>query len=173
MEQWGFLIDTENCVGCKACEIACKNRNKLGVGPRLRQVYSLESGSFPDTVVTNVSLSCMHCGKPACMEVCPAGAISKRSEDGAVLVDKDKCIGCHYCFFACPFGVPSYRSEGTMIKCDLCADRREMGLEPACAHTCFYDALHAGPLSELATLAREKAAEKLTASAIPSLLVIK
>jgi len=173
MEQWGFMVDTESCVACRACEIACKNRNELGVGPRLRQVASLEAGRFPDVLVTNFSMSCMHCGNPACVAVCPAGAISKRSEDGVVVVDKDKCIGCHYCFFACPFGVPAYRSDGTMVKCDLCIDRREMGLQPACVKTCFYEALHAGPLSELATLAREKTAKKLAGSTVPSVITIK
>jgi anaerobic dimethyl sulfoxide reductase subunit B (iron-sulfur subunit) len=173
MEQLGFLIDTGNCVGCRACEIACKNAKGLGVGPRLRQVQILESGSFPDLQVTNISLSCMHCGNPACMAVCPTGAISKNSADGVVTVDDSKCIGCHYCFFACPFGIPTYSAAGTMVKCDLCADRRAMGLEPACVQTCFYDALHAGSLSDLATLARERTATSVAASTAPSVLVVK
>jgi anaerobic dimethyl sulfoxide reductase subunit B (iron-sulfur subunit) len=173
MEQWGFLIDTENCVGCRACEIACKNAEGLGVGPRLRQVQVLESGTFPDVLITNVSLSCMQCGNPACMAVCPTGAITKNSEDGVVSVDDSKCIGCHYCFFACPFGIPTYSPAGTMVKCDMCADRREMGLEPACVKNCFYDALHAGPLSELASLARRSAATRVAASTVPSMLVVK
>jgi len=98
----------------------------------------------------------MHCVNPACAAVCPAGAISK-DQDGAVLADRNACIGCHYCFFACPFGVPQYREEdGTMIKCDLCADRRVMGLVPACAHTCFHYALAAGPINELSAMASEQ-----------------
>ncbi len=173
MEQWGFLIDTGNCVGCRACEIACKNARQLDVGPRLRQVIVSEFGAYPDLVVTNISMSCMHCGKPACMEVCPTGAISKNSETGVVTVDDTKCIGCHYCFFACPFGIPAYRSNGTMVKCDMCAERRAMGLGPACAKTCYYHALYAGPLSELETLARQKAAKRVAASTKPSLLVVK
>lgn len=174
MEQWGFFVDTENCVGCKACEIACKNRNNLGPGPRLRKVTSLESGEFPNVTVMNISMSCMHCGKPACEAVCPTGAIRKREEDGVVVVDNTKCIGCHYCFFACPFGVPQYGEDGTMVKCDLCTDRREAGLDPACVHTCFYDALHAGPLAELSSLVRDRVAGGLTSSADtqPSVIVI-
>jgi anaerobic dimethyl sulfoxide reductase subunit B (iron-sulfur subunit) len=173
MEQWGFLIDTQSCVGCKACEIACKNRNHLGVGPRLRRVSTIESGEFPDTVVTNISLACMHCGKPACVAVCPTGALFKRSQDGVVIVDRTKCIGCHYCFFACPFGVPQYADDGTMVKCDLCTDRREVGLEPACVQTCFYHALYAGPLTELSSLMRDKMANRLAGSSDPSILVIQ
>lgn len=173
MEQWGFLIDTKNCVGCHACEIACKNRNQLEVGPRLRHVITIESGNFPDIAVTNVSMACMHCGKPACMEVCPTGAISKRSEDGIVVVDHNKCIGCHYCFFACPFGHPQYRADGTMFKCDLCLDRIQAGLEPACVKTCFYDALHAGPLSELSVLAKERVASNLANATQPSVIVVQ
>lgn len=172
-EQFGFLVSEASCVGCKACEVACKNRNELeSPGPRLRSVQHLEEGIFPAVSVTNVSMGCMHCAQPACMKVCPAGAISKRAEDGVVLVDKDKCIGCHYCFFACPFGVPQYRNEeGTMIKCDSCLDRRQMGLEPACAHSCFYGGLHAGPLSELSELAKGYAAENLGGQTGPSVIV--
>jgi anaerobic dimethyl sulfoxide reductase subunit B (iron-sulfur subunit) len=172
MEQWGFLIDTESCVACKACEIACKNRNQLGVGPRLRQVSTIEAGEFPDVSIVNVSLACMHCGRPACEAVCPTRAIQKRSQDGIVVVDRDKCIGCHYCFFACPFGVPQFANDGKMIKCDLCLDRLQMGLEPACVRTCFYDALHAGPLTELADLARQRVTQKLGGSTEPSILVL-
>lgn len=175
MEQFGFLINTKNCVACKACEMACKNRNNLdSPGPRLRIVVSKETGKFPDTKVTNMSLSCMHCADPACMHACPAGAISKRSDDGTVVVDHGKCIGCHYCFFACPFGVPSYRDDdGTMIKCDGCIDRRLMGLDPACAHTCFYEALYAGPLSELREKAAEMVASDMEGGTSPSVLVVE
>lgn len=154
MSQWGFMVDQRKCTGCKACEIACKRRNKLEPGDaRLRRVQVIESGEFPDTKVIHFSMSCMHCANAACMAVCPANAIT-RDEDGAVIAVHDLCIGCHYCFFACPFGVPQYREEdGTMIKCDLCADRRSMDLAPACAHTCFYNALKAGPLNELSDMA--------------------
>lgn len=174
MKQYGFLIEPDLCVGCKACEIACKNRNQLGEGPRLRKVTSLEKGKFPNITVSNISLSCMHCGKPYCEEVCPEGAIHKRDEDGIVVVDETKCTGCHLCFEACPFGVPQYRDEeGTMVKCDLCLDRLKLGLEPACVRTCFYSALHAGPLSELSVMARERVAERIAGSLQPSVLILE
>lgn len=174
MEQFGFLVNTRNCVSCKACEIACKNRNQLeSPGPRLRTVDTTETGTFPDTVIVHLSTSCMHCANPACVEVCPAGAITKREEDGVVVGDRTKCIGCQSCLAACPFGVPSYREEdGTMIKCDGCTDRRAMGLEPACAHTCFYNALYAGPLSELNALAEKLGAEMMDGETGPSVMVV-
>lgn len=172
MEQFGFLVDTKNCVGCRACEIACKNRNQLeSPGPRLRKVETTESGAFPDTRVVHLSLSCQHCENPACVEVCAAGAITKR-EDGTVIADQSKCLGCQACQSACPYGVPQYREDdGTMIKCDGCADRRAVGLQPACAHTCFYNALYAGPLSELEALAAERGAERMEGETGPSIFV--
>lgn len=170
-EQRGFLVDLSRCTACKACEIACKNRNKLSVGPRLRRVNSLQRGKYPDVSVANLSMACMHCGKPACEAVCPTGAITKRSEDGIVVVDQEKCIGCHYCFFACPFGVPQYGADGTMVKCDLCKDFLEIGKEPACVSNCFYGALHSGTMEELAEIAAEKNAEKLVGSTQPFVFV--
>jgi len=118
-------------------------------------------------------MACMHCGEPACVAVCPAGAITKRAEDGIVVVDQNKCIGCHYCFFACPFGVPQYGDDGTMQKCNLCLDRLAAGKEPACVATCPAGALHAGKLSDLAKIAQEKVAKKLAASTQPSVLISK
>ena len=174
MSQFGFLVDKESCVGCKACEIACKNRNELeSPGPRLRMVRTEAEGEFPNVKVTNESLGCMHCENPACVEACPAGAIYKREEDGAVLADRSKCIGCQTCATACPYGVPQYRlDDGTMIKCDSCADRRSMGLEPACAHTCFYGGLRAGDLDELMQYAEGREYSVLEGETGPSLIVV-
>lgn len=170
MEHYGFLFESSNCVACKACEIACKNWNRLGEGPRLRTVTSMETGEFPNLAVVNISHSCRHCGKPGCAAVCPVGAIHKRAEDGIVVVDEAKCIGCHACLSGCPFGVPQYRDNGTMVKCDLCLGRKELGLEPACVRSCFYDALHAGPLSELAIRVRERVSGQLAATSLPQAL---
>lgn len=175
MGQFGFLINTTNCVSCKACEIACKNRNKLeSPGPRLRVVTTTEEGTFPDTKVTHFSTACMHCENPACVAVCPAGAIAKR-EDGTVVADQSKCIGCQACNAACPWGVPQYRlDDGTMIKCDGCADRRAAGLDPACAHTCFFGGLFAGDLDDLMAQAQAMGGsiEQIEGETGPSVLVV-
>ena len=163
--QYGFYIELERCVNCHACEVACKQVHDTPAGVRWRRVIDTWGGDFPDVSRTFVSLSCMHCGNPACEAVCPTGAISKRAEDGIVVVDQNKCIGCHYCFFACPFGIPQYGTDGTMQKCDFCTG---LGIEPACAATCIANALHAGTLEELSEMAQKKAAEKLAGSTIPS-----
>ena len=113
----------------------------------------------------------MHCGEPACVAVCPAGAISKRAQDGIVVVDQNKCIGCHYCFFACPFGVPQYGSSGTMQKCNYCLDRTEKGQEPACVNSCPAQAIKAGTMDELAKYTQERMARKLAGSTQPSVLI--
>ena len=170
-KQLGFYVELDKCVQCHACEVACKSFNDVDLNVKRRRVMQIWSGGFPEVNTVGVSLSCMHCGQPACMEVCPAGAISKRAEDGIVVVDQDKCIGCHYCFFACPFGVPQYGDDGTMDKCNLCLERLEQGMEPSCVKTCPADALHYGTMEELADLAREKVAQRLVGSTNPAVLM--
>lgn len=170
--QYGFYIELERCIKCWACEVACKAWKGIDAGTvSLRRVIEITSGKFPEVKRTFLSMSCMHCEKPACEAVCPTGAISKRAEDGIVVVDQSKCIGCHYCFFACPFGVPQY--DKTMQKCDLCLDRLAEGKEPACVASCPVGALHAGKMEDLAKIAQEKAAKKLAASTNPSVLISK
>ena len=179
--QYGFYFDPNRCIECYACEIACKAEHDLApglneepgtTGPRWRRVIRIENFKQPDTSAQYLSLSCMHCGKPACMAVCPARAISKRPEDGIVVVDSNKCIGCHYCFFACPFGVPQYGSVGTMQKCNLCLERLEAGEKPACVANCSGGAILAGPLDELSKIVPAKRAKQLAGATKPSMFTI-
>ena len=144
-KQYGFHMDTGRCIKCCACEIACKQWNGIPAGGiKRRTVHEIDEGTFPNVSRTFVSLSCLHCAEPACAAVCPAGAISKRSEDGIVVVDKDKCIGCHYCFFACPFGIPQYDENG-MDKCDCCIGNGVTpGDTPHCVAACPTQALKFG-----------------------------
>lgn len=180
--QKGFYVDLSICMGCYSCAAACKNWNgvepnvtaKPGTqGPRWRRVTYVESGQSPNAQIVAVSLSCQHCEKPACMAVCPSGAISKRAEDGIVVVDRTKCIGCHYCAMACPFGAPQFGSDGTMQKCTFCLDRTTNGQDPACVATCPPGALKAGTMADLAKLAAERASLKLAGSTNPSIIVTK
>ena len=163
-KQYGFYADTSRCLKCWACEVACKQWNDIKAGTvSRRKVHEIDSGTFPDTHRTFVSMSCMHCEKPACEKVCPAGAISKREQDGIVTVDKDKCIGCHYCFFACPFGVPEYTEAG-MDKCDACLGngvKIDEGEKPHCVATCPTKALHFGPMDELREMQAQKTAKNV------------
>ncbi len=169
-KQYGFYIEIDKCVGCQSCEVACKNWNDVEPGPRWRRVITTTKGRFPDVAKAFASISCMHCGNAPCEKVCPTGAISKRHEDGIVIVDRSKCIGCHYCFFACPFGSVQFGSDGTMQKCDMCIDRIEEGKEPACVATCKFKALHFGTLLELSKLVPNKHVERLAEATRPSLL---
>lgn len=146
----------------------------MAPGPRPRRVTTTEEGTFPDTTVTNVSLSCMHCADPACVANCPTGALSKNEDDGVVRVDLNKCIGCKTCSQVCPFDVPQYREEdGTHVKCDLCGDRREMGLQPSCVQTCFNQALTVGTMQELEKLAEGRTRRKLDADVEVSVIIVE
>lgn len=153
----GFHLDTSSCTGCKACAVACKDRHDLPVGVNWRRVVEYGGGAWETgggqpvpvgVFAYHVSLSCMHCEDPACLPACPAAAIAKR-EDGTVRVDPDRCLGCHYCEWACPYGAPQFGPAGTMSKCDLCADLRDQGGNPACVDACPTRALGWGPLGRL------------------------
>ncbi|QSG04939.1 4Fe-4S dicluster domain-containing protein [Halapricum desulfuricans] len=176
-EQWGFYFDPDSCMGCNACAIACKNRHDTDAGHvDWRRVETVSEGEFPDYEETNVSLSCMHCEDAPCEEVCPTGAIEKRESDGIVTIDREKCIGCGYCGWACPYGAPQYGDDGLMQKCNLCLDKGPgsgadapskneqqadgEALEPACVDECVGDALDAGPVGELLDKASQEAAER-------------
>lgn len=163
-EQYGFAFDTERCVQCHACEVACRSLNNAEPGIGWRRVVDLWKGDYPDVMNRTISFACMHCAEPACEAVCPSGAITKRTQDGAVLVDKDKCIGCHSCYLACPFGVPQFGSDGKMQKCNFCVDRLFEGNEPMCAATCPADALQFGPMKELTGESMAMSAKKIISS---------
>jgi Fe-S-cluster-containing dehydrogenase component len=110
----------------------------------------------------------MHCGKPPCIEVCPAGAVSKRSEDGIVVVDRDKCNGCQNCFPACPYGVPQFGDDGTMQMCDFCTG---VDREPACAVSCPSGALTYGTLGELLEIAKGKVIKSMGGTTKPAVVI--
>ena len=158
----GFLVKPHNCLNCQACVEACRKFNKTPESrPARRHITKYEK----DGEALFVSTSCMHCEEPACASVCPAGAI-KKAEDGVVYVDKDRCIGCKYCYQACPFGVPTY-SSAAMDKCDCCSlGGTRPGNAPRCAEACKFGALHFGTVDEL--LAQCPDAKVVEASTKPS-----
>ena len=173
---YGMLIDLSKCMGCRGCQVACKQWNDLPgeqttlgsdfTNPQKRSAYTwttiewLTTEVDGRTVSTFTKTGCLHCLQPACESVCIAGAIHKQ-DNGAVTIDHDKCIGCRYCQLGCPFGVPKYEYDQVvprMQKCNLCYSRIEAGLEPACAATCPNDAILFGERDELLALAKERIA---------------
>ena len=155
--QLGFFFDASSCSGCKACAMACKDKNDLPTGVRWRRVYEIAGGSWkregeawiPDLAAYNLSIACNHCETPLCLDGCPSGAIAKRS-DGIVVIDQAKCLGCRYCEWACPYGAPQYDEEaGIMTKCDMCADLVDAGGSPACVRACPMRAQDFGEIGEL------------------------
>ena len=134
-----------------------RSKNNLEVGRLFRRVLEVSGGDWVqhgNTWENNafaymVSMGCNHCENPLCVDVCPTGASIKRS-DGIVYIDQDKCIGCRYCEWACPYGARQFNvATGTMTKCDFCADQLAVGLPPACVGSCPMRALDFGDLNEL------------------------
>jgi len=170
-KQYGFYMRADRCVQCHACELACKSNNEIEQGLRWREVMDEWFGQFPDISNRSFSFACAHCERPACVEACPEGALSKRKEDGIVVVDPEKCIGCRDCGSACPFRVPRYGKSGLMQKCDLCLERLQQGREPACVETCPGEALKFGVMEDLIEESARNSAFRLSASTVPCVLV--
>ena len=156
-QRLGFSFDATLCNGCKACQIACKDKHDTPIGVNWRRVVEYTGGGWRtdgDVETTNVfsyytSIACNHCEDAVCMRVCPTTAVSRR-DDGTVWVDDSKCVGCRYCEWACPYSAPQFNAQtGHMSKCDLCYDYRQTGQEPACVAACPTRALDWGPLEEL------------------------
>ena len=172
---YAFYFDSTFCSGCKACQAACKDKNNLPLGVLWRRVYEVSGGTWQqngaawnNTVFAyNLSVSCNHCVHPKCAGVCPADAYVIR-EDGIVLLDSTRCVGCGYCAWACPYGAPQYNAAaGCMTKCDFCIDHLEQGLPPACVAACPLRVLDYGE----ATLdqAKELVAEGIDVLPLPRL----
>lgn len=185
MPRWGMVFDLKRCIGCNACSIACKQENTLPDGVFFTKTLSHEFGEFPNVGRVYLPTICNHCADAPCERVCPTGATYTR-DDGIVMVDADKCIGCGSCAVACPYdqrtkveaevlerglfdgrGLTPFEQQGysrfvpgTMIKCDFCHERVDGGLDPACVATCPTDARIFGdlddPNSKPSTLIRKR-----------------
>lgn len=148
--QLGFVHNNVDCIGCRACEIACKDKNGLPAGPRFRRVMYVEGGTYPEVFAYKVNMSCNHCAEPACLPTCPTGAIWKRKENGVVDIDSTLCIGCRRCEAACPFGAPQFDpSDGLVKKCNLCVDELQSGRKPYCVMACMMRVLDIGPIDKI------------------------
>jgi formate dehydrogenase iron-sulfur subunit len=170
-EAVGFFTDSSVCIGCKACEVACKEWNRLpGDPPKFMDSYD-NTGSLNEQNWRHVQFIerltdepvqtgnghawlmlsdvCKHCKQASCMEVCPTGAIV-RTEFDTVFIQQDVCNGCRDCISACPFGVIGFSAQtGTVHKCTFCYDRLQGGMTPACAQACPTQSIQFGPLAEM------------------------
>lgn len=173
MAKWGMVFDLKRCIGCNACSVACKQENSLPYGVFFTRTLSEEIGTFPHTKRVYVPTLCNHCEDAPCERVCPTGATFTR-EDGIVLVDDQKCIGCGSCVVACPYdqrtkieadmlktglfgdghltpfeeqGYTRF-TPGTVVKCTFCHERVDAGMDPACVATCPTDARIFGDLDD-------------------------
>jgi anaerobic dimethyl sulfoxide reductase subunit B (iron-sulfur subunit) len=150
MKQYGFFVDSSKCTGCKTCQVSCKDEKDLAVGPKFRRVYEYGGGTWEkvgkawkqDSFNYYLSISCNHCAEPTCVKGCPTGAMHKRKEDGLVVVNQDRCVGCRYCEMRCPYGAPQFDAEKkVMSKCDGCYERVAVGKKPVCVDSCPQRAL--------------------------------
>lgn len=167
-----FYCDESRCIDCHGCEVACKEAHHLPVGVNRRRVMTLNEGVIGKE--TYLSIACQHCADSPCEQVCPVDCFYVRA-DGIVLHDKDKCIGCGYCLYACPFGAPQFPrqgvfgAKGAMDKCTFCAggpeethsekenklygqNRIAEGKVPACAAMCSTKALLAGDATSVSNI---------------------
>lgn len=179
MTQYGFVIDLEKCVGCNGCTMACKEAN--GTPPKVTRakVERGSEGTYPDAIRTIRPVLCMMCENPACVSVCPVGATYQREEDGIVVIDKDKCIGCQACVEACPYGARYYieNSDGyfgseltdyeevvyatmkpnTVDKCDFCISHSGDGNpDPVCVKACMAEARFFGELDGIKKMVADR-----------------
>ncbi|MDH5445970.1 MAG: dimethyl sulfoxide reductase anchor subunit [Gammaproteobacteria bacterium] len=144
-KQHGFYFNADNCISCHACESACSEKNGLPPYLAYRAVGYVEGGTYPNYTRLNISMACNHCDNPVCLKGCPTRAYTKFAEYGAVLQDPDICFGCGYCTWVCPYNAPQLDTEkGHVHKCNMCVDRLEVGLKPACASACLAGALDFG-----------------------------
>ncbi|WP_022951011.1 formate dehydrogenase FDH3 subunit beta [Leucothrix mucor] len=176
MARMKFYCDAERCIECNACVTACKNEHEIPVGVNRRRVVTIKDGEPGER---SLSVACMHCSDAPCAAVCPVDCF-EITDEGIVLHNKDTCIGCGYCFYACPFGAPqfptdgAFSSRGKMDKCTFCAggpeeedmspaeytkygsNRIAEGKLPLCAEMCATKALLAGDANMVADVYRDR-----------------
>jgi molybdopterin-containing oxidoreductase family iron-sulfur binding subunit len=184
--RYGMVIDLERCIGCQACTVACKEENRTAPRVFWNRLYDVEVGTYPNVKRVFLPRPCMHCAEAPCVAACPTGATYRR-DDGLVLVNAERCVGCKACMVACPYGARYFyeggatyfpggsypephlphqiHQSGTVEKCTYCVHRLDEGFEPACVVACPTRARVFGDLedaqSEVSRLLRERNAFRI------------
>ncbi|MEQ6388185.1 4Fe-4S dicluster domain-containing protein [Bacillaceae bacterium S4-13-58] len=190
--RYGMAIDLEKCMGCHTCSISCKMQNNVPDGMLWNRVLTegggdnidRAGGEYPHLEMNYRPVACMHCDNAPCIKVCPVGA-TYMDDNGRVLIDYDKCIGCRYCMAACPYKVRTFnwqepermtgfnygdaevpvRPKGVVEKCTFCKERTDQGLEPACVESCPSEARVFGDLNDpdslVSKLIKSRTSERL------------
>jgi Fe-S-cluster-containing dehydrogenase component/formate-dependent nitrite reductase membrane component NrfD len=155
MARYGFLIDQDTCIGCHACTVACKAEHDVPLGVNRTWVKYIESGTFPNVTRNFAVMRCNHCENAPCVTICPTGALFHR-DNGIVDFDTASCIGCKSCMNACPYDALYIDpAEHTAQKCNFCAHRVEVGLQPSCVVVCPTQSIIAGDLDDPASRIRQ------------------
>jgi len=168
MNQANIFIDLEYCIGCRACEIACKQENNIPSGIKWINVVKVGPRMVGDKLRMDfVPMRCRHCAKAPCIDSCPEKAITKRL-DGIVLINQELCIGCMACAEACPFGAIQLNAKTQIAeKCTLCVHRVDTGLEPACILACPSKCMYFGDINELVRISQAKEAKGIAKNSAP------
>lgn len=159
--KYGFIIDNRKCIGCHACTVACKSEHDMPIGVNRTWVKYVEKGEFPDTKRVFTVMRCNHCDKAPCAQICPVGALFRR-DDGIVDFNRERCVGCKSCMQACPYNALYIDpNTNTAAKCNFCAHRIDLGLNPSCVNACPEQAIIMGDLDSKTSkiskiLSREK-----------------
>lgn len=151
MKQYIILADLDRCIGCRGgCQVACKTEHGIALGPSRSKLYTMgPTGTFPDLQMYFLPVMCQQCENPTCVQVCPTGACYKDEADGVIKINRDSCIGCQSCKRACPYDAIFFNQELRVSdKCNVCAERREQGEEPACVRNCSGKALMFGDIND-------------------------